>query len=301
MKRAPFLGASAAVLLAGCGGHHVMRALPGVAPLSSKRSSSAVRLVPETADPIPANVLAQPILGEAWRFDGPVAPSGWMLAQGQQLDVPQNRHLFSVLGSSTRSDGKTSFTLPKLAVPTIVAVAGTLPTSPAMLASLGRHLSHADSLGPNAVSRPPRAIKAMSKDVVAAHKLIAAQPRVGREHPVPVSPELVARLQRAKGDARSAAVEQLSAGNRALLDGAVQRYLSGRIALNDAVTEMAAALTNRETDALLQIHADMTRQFTPAPLDRQPDARGDASRFLFIVSITEDQIAAATARGIEFR
>ena len=188
MKRAPFLGASAAVLLAGCGGHHVMRALPGVAPLSSKRSSSAVRLVPETADPIPANVLAQPILGEAWRFDGPVAPSGWMLAQGQQLDVPQNRHLFSVLGSSTRSDGKTSFTLPKLAVPTIVAVAGTLPTSPAMLASLGRHLSHADSLGPNAVSRPPRAIKAMSKDVVAAHKLIAAQPRVGREHRFPYRP-----------------------------------------------------------------------------------------------------------------
>jgi microcystin-dependent protein len=300
MKRAPFLGASAAVLLAGCGGHHVMRALPGVAPLS-KSSTSSLRLVPEKADPIPANVLAQPILGEARRYDGPAAPAGWMFAQGQQLDVASNRALFSVLGSSTRTDGKTSFTLPKLTVPTIVAVAGTLPTSPAMLSSLGRLLDRAHSLGPNAVARAPKMIKPPPPDVVAAHKLIAAQVRVRGERPVPVSPEFVARLQRAKSGARAAAVEQLSAGNRVLLESAVQRYLSGRIALNDAVTEVAAALTNQEADALLQTHADMTRQFTSAPLDRPADARGDASRFLFIVSITEDQIAAATARGVEFR
>jgi hypothetical protein len=224
-----------------------------------------------------------------------------MLAQGQQLDVASNRPLFSVLGSSTRTDGKTSFTLPKLIVPTIVAVAGTLPTSPAMLNSLGRHLDHTHSLGPNAVPRAPRMIKPMSPEVAAAHKLIAAQVRVRGERPVPVPPEFVARLQRAKSGARATATEQLSIGNRALLEGAVQRYLSGRIALNDAVTEVAAALTNQEADALLQIHADMTRQFTSASLDRPTDARGDASRFLFIVSITEDQIVAATARGVEFR
>jgi microcystin-dependent protein len=303
VKRAPFLGASAAVLLAGCGGHHVMRALPGVAPSStssSKTNSQHGKLVPDVADAIPDSVLANSIIGEARRFDGAVAPPGWMLAQGQALPVASNHPLFAVIGKIGGGDAAT-FKLTNPGFGVIVAVAGMLPTSPAMLKSLGRHVDHTQSLGPNAVPRAPQMIKPMPPDVVAAHKLVAAQVRAARANPVPVPREFIARVQRAKGDARAAAVEQLSAGNRALLDSAVQRYLSGRIVLNDAVTEMAAALSNEETDALLEIHASMNRQFTSVVPQRPADARGDASRFLFIVSVTEDEIAAATARGIVFR
>jgi hypothetical protein len=301
VKRAPFLGASAAVLLAGCGGSHAMRALPGVAPLSTKPSSSGGRLIPATADPIPDNVLARPIIGEARRFDGTVAPNGWAFAQGQPLDVAQNPQLFSMLGTIAGGDGKTVFKLPKLNVSTVIALAGMRPTSPAMLAQSGRRMTHTDSLGPNAVARVPRMPAPPSQQSLAARRMITAQVRVGAANPVRMRPELLDRIVRARNDARAAAVEQLSAGNRALLDSAAQRYLSGRIALYDAVTEMRAALTNGEADALVRIQSDMTRQFASVPGDRPADPRGEASRFLFIVTITDDQIAAATGRGIDLR
>src|ERR1700737_3432021 len=98
MKRAPFLGAAGAVLLSGCGGHHVMRAIPGVAPSASNLTPQNLRFVPQVAEAIPDSVLAHPIIGEARRFDGKTAPAGWMLAQGQTVQIADNRPLFSILG-----------------------------------------------------------------------------------------------------------------------------------------------------------------------------------------------------------
>jgi microcystin-dependent protein len=199
MKRAPFIGAAAAVLLAGCGGSHVMRALPGVASSSSSGQSNLpsgnVRIVPDAADPIPANVLSSPTIGEFRRFDGPAAPSGWAFAQGQAFSATDNPHLFSLLGKLT-GDGRTTFRLPKPGFAAIIAVAGSFPTSPAMLAASGRHMTPKDSLGPNAVARPP-SVKAVPEKrasaLAAQQKLIVSQARVSRAGPVFVTPELAAR------------------------------------------------------------------------------------------------------------
>jgi microcystin-dependent protein len=281
-----------------------MRALPGVAQNLSqgtKPSTQGLRLVPDVADAIPANVLAHPFIGEARRFDGATAPGGWSFAQGQTLNVAANRPLFSICGTMAGGDGKTTFKLPAAKFGLIVAVAGTYPNGPAVLTQSGRHMTVADSLGPNAQPRPPSMAKPVPQQVLAARRLLSAQVRVGAPNPTRMRPELAARAERARSDAHGAATTQMSAGSRATLESAAQRYLSGQIALYDAVRTLSAALTNQETEALLQIQSDMTQQFTSAPVARPADPRGEASRFLFIVTITEEQIAAAASRGVELR
>jgi microcystin-dependent protein len=301
VKRAPFLGGSAAVILSGCGSHHTIQALPGVAPqIFSKQPTASGRLVPAVADPIPDNVLANPIIGEARRFDGSTAPTGWVFAQGQTLTAAQYSLLFSVLGSIVGGDGKTNFKLPSPKFGLIIAVAGNLVRTPQALAQSGRHMTPQDSLGPSAVARAPRMPKAPSQQLLAERRLVTSGLRVGPARPVPMSPDLVARVAGAKADARAAAYEQLSQSNRALLEAGVQRFLSGQAALYQAVTEMTASLTNSEADALFQVRDSMIRQFQSTG-DRPANLREEASRYLFSVTITNEQIAAATARGIDLR
>src|SRR4029077_7406953 len=91
------------------------------------------QLVPQVAEAIPDGVLTGPLMGEARRFDGTVAPERWMLAQGQTLNVADNRQLFSILGSIAGGDGKKTFNLPNPGFGLIVAVAGAFPTSPAFI------------------------------------------------------------------------------------------------------------------------------------------------------------------------
>ncbi|MDB5041281.1 MAG: Tail Collar domain protein [Candidatus Eremiobacteraeota bacterium] len=279
----------------------MIQALPGVAPqIFSKQPTSSGRLVPAVADPIPESVLANPIIGEARRFDGSTAPAGWVFAQGQTLTVAQYPLLFSVLGTVAGGDGKTTFKVPSPKFGLIVAVAGDVAKSPQALAQTGRHMTLKDSLGPSAVARAPRMPKPPSQQLLAEQRLTTSGLRVGPARPVPMSPDLVARVAGAKADARGAAYEQLSANNRALLDSGVQRFLSGQIALYQAVTEMAASLTNSEADALFQVRDAMIRQFQSTG-DRPANLRDEASRYLFSVTITNDQIAAATARGVDLR
>ena len=73
-----------------------------------------------------------------------------------------------------------------------------------------------------------------------------------------------------------------------------------QIALYQAVTEMAALLTNAEADAVFQVRDSMIRQFQSTG-DRPANLRDEASRCLFSATITNEQIAAATARGIDLR
>ena len=47
-------------------------------------------------------------------FAGTFAPKGWMLCQGQLLQISSNSALFSILGNSYGGDGRTTFALPNL-------------------------------------------------------------------------------------------------------------------------------------------------------------------------------------------
>jgi hypothetical protein len=85
-------------------------------------------------------VLQNPIVGEAARFDGTVAPAGWMFAQGQVLRIADYPKLYAVLRRSAGGDGKTTFALPRPKQSWIIAVTGVSPNSPAMLASLRKGL-----------------------------------------------------------------------------------------------------------------------------------------------------------------
>jgi tail collar domain len=301
LKRAPFLGAGAAAFLAGCGGHHVIQALPGVAPFSSvTKPKSGLRLVPDVADTIPDSVLTGPIIGEARRFDGAAAPNGWLFARGQALNVADNPKLFAILGRIAGGD-RTTFNLPAPGFGLIIAVAGMAPTSPSMLAA-SRHVSPTVSLGPGARVAPPRFKSSRFAQVMADRRLLPGGVRVGRLDTTPVSPELAARFRQATADAAAAALERLSPANRGRLESATQDYLSGRISLNDAVSAIAVTLSSAEADAVLQANDAMNQPFKDRGYaNRYEHPQSDAGRFLFSVTITREQIDAAAAKGVELR
>jgi hypothetical protein len=277
-----------------------MRALPGVAPSSAssqQASSNHGRLVPEVAEAIPDSVLKNPIVGEARRFGGAIAPTGWALAQGQALPVSGNRSLFSVLGTSAGGDGKQTFKLPNPGFGAIVAVGGTSVTSPAMLAQSGRHMTPQDSLGPGATRAPFRMPAPPPAQVVAARRLITSSIRVGRPSGAPVSHELAARMRQAHTDARTAAIERLSPNNRARLEAAIENAVAGRVKPYAVVTEMIPALTNQEANALLEISDAMTRAFQDgAAIEPHGNPQLEAARFLTSVAITREQMRTILAR-----
>jgi len=287
LKRAPFLGATGAVLLSGCGGRHVMQALPGVAtsPTSSapKLGTYSGRLVPEVADAIPDAILKNPIIGEVRRFDGAVAPANWMLAKGQPLPIAGNRP-------------------PNTGVSIIIAVAGTSVTSPAMLSLSGRHMTVQDSLGPGAVRAPFKLPKPPSPQILASQRLVQSSIRVGRPSPVPVTPELATRFRQAYSDARSAALDQLGPNSRARLNAAVEAAVAGRISIYGAVSEMMSSLTSTESDALLRINDAMIQPFNDrAVRTASQNPQSDAAHYLISVAITREQIQAMyrITRGAE--
>lgn len=151
MKRNAFLATGAAVALAGCGGRlHSAATIPAVSPNAGMRNDESM-----PAPPIPQNVLSAPILGEMRRFDGAAAPAGWVFAQGQTLQIVQNRALFGILGRSAGGDGKTTFNLPKPRhAQFIIAVVGIIPRNPTALAAL--RPGRAESFG---VSVPGLAVR----------------------------------------------------------------------------------------------------------------------------------------------
>lgn len=255
-------------------------------------------MVPDVADAIPSAVLANPIIGEAARFDGAVAPSGWMLARGQTLNVADNPRLFAILAQAGSGKAATTFKLPNSPSGMIVAVSGMYPTSPTMVAQSGRHMTALDSLGPNAQPGRGRPFKPMSAKLIEERKLITSGVRVGRSTPVPVTAELAGRMHAARQDARTAAIQQLSPANRARLEAAVQNAVAGRISAYGAVAEMIPALTNGEADALLQVDDTMIQPFNPSPRQGSADTRNDAAHFLISVAFTREQVKAIAAREL---
>jgi tail collar domain len=296
LKRAPFLGAAGAVLLSGCGGHQVFRALPGVALSNSSThpSTQSVKLVPAVAETIPDSVLANPIVGEARRFDGKVAPSGWAFATGQGVPVASNPKLASILANVT-SRRAASFTMPNPGFGLIVAVAGMFPSSPQVLALSARHVSAQTSLGPGAQALPFRMPVQPSPKTLAERRLITSALRVGRPSPVPMRRELTERIRQANDAARGAAFEQLSPDNRARLQAAVAAAVDGRISIHGAIMEIAPRLSGGEAAALLAVSDAKERGFGSVA-DAHPNAQLEAAYFLVENAITPDQANVIASR-----
>ncbi|KQO10851.1 phage tail protein [Paenibacillus sp. Leaf72] len=53
-------------------------------------------------------------IGEIRLFTGNFAPRGWAFCHGQQVSLPYNQPLYSIIGGAFGSDYKTYFTLPDL-------------------------------------------------------------------------------------------------------------------------------------------------------------------------------------------
>jgi microcystin-dependent protein len=58
--------------------------------------------------------MSDPYLGQINLFAGNFAPQGYLLCDGQLLQVSQNSALFSILGTTYGGDGRTTFGLPDL-------------------------------------------------------------------------------------------------------------------------------------------------------------------------------------------
>jgi len=290
VKRGPFIGAAAALVVSGCGG----RIGSGVLPRGARDASPATSFA-SVADVIPESVLRAPIVGEAYRFDGAVAPAGWLLMQGQTLAVADYPALFRVLRTVAGGDGKTTFKLPSTKAGMIIAVAGAFPSSPQVFAQLGRHTSAlADQLGAGArltVRVPSARAQARQAQVDAAlreqHERAVSAPRVGPA--VPDSPERVARAARAAADARTAALAALSAQNRAGVLGLVESILAGGISVREATLRASASLGADEAQAVLDV-ADGTQRALGSASAPHADPQGEAGRFLVAISFTPDQL-----------
>jgi hypothetical protein len=294
LKRAPFVGAVAAVVLTGCGGRHVFRALPGVATSETHvKQPRRGELVPAAADPIPNNVLTNPIIGEGWRFDGPAAPSGWMLAQGQTVTIAADRPLFSILGTAAGGDGKVSFRLPNPGYGFIVAVAGTFPSSPAVIAQSGRRMTdHQDSLGKVPTSlRTARVRPERERALADARRLQASAIRVGPSNPMPTSPEMLARFTESRFTARDVALGILRESNRTVFAAVAERLAQGEGSLNDAVVRMTPLLSADEASALLEANDARIRAFRDVWYGvRHDNPQYEAARFLVSVGMSRDQL-----------
>jgi microcystin-dependent protein len=292
LKRAPFLGAAASLVLSGCGGHHVMRALPGVAQSSQREPQK----FSGPADPIPDSVLRSPIVGEARRFDGAVAPTGWLLLQTKTLNIADYRMLFNVLGASAGGDGKTTFKLPGPPQGWIIAVAGTFSSSPQVLARMGRHTTLQDSLGPGArltVRVPsPRSAHVLEQRTATLReqqRFAASAPKPGPSRSAPVSPEFRARAELARNDDRTSVLALLSAENRSRVLGLLDAVLAGSISMYEATLRTAASLSAQEARAALDVFDATQRAFGGSPAGHA-DPQLEAGRYVVSVAFSAEQL-----------
>jgi len=77
---------------------------------------SSQGLTPPQNDPASSQTLVggEPFLATIGLFAGNFAPRGWMMAEGQLLNVTQYQSLYSLLGTTFGGDGEATFALPDL-------------------------------------------------------------------------------------------------------------------------------------------------------------------------------------------
>lgn len=75
-------------------------------------SSRVLQLADAIGADIKALLSSMPNVGELRGFAGATAPAGWLLCQGQVLNVADHPALFAVIGNAYGGDGITTFALP---------------------------------------------------------------------------------------------------------------------------------------------------------------------------------------------
>lgn len=78
-------------------------------------SSGILQLAVAIGTDIKQLLMALPNVGELRGFAGATAPAGWLLCQGQVLNVADHPALFAVIGNAYGGDGTTTFALPNSA------------------------------------------------------------------------------------------------------------------------------------------------------------------------------------------
>ncbi len=74
----------------------------------------------------------EPFIGQVMLFSGQFAPRGWADCDGATLPIAQWQALFSLVGTTYGGDGRTTFSLPKIAPPSpgmryVIALEGVYP------------------------------------------------------------------------------------------------------------------------------------------------------------------------------
>ena len=260
---------------------------------------AAGTLVPAAAEQIPAEVLAKPVIGEAYRFDGTTAPAGWILAKGQDLSITENSKLFAILGHPAGDHGTATFRMPNPGFGYVIAAAGTFTTGPQMVAAAARHLtSQQYSLGPNATARGPRMPtakqQARQQMQIAAlresQQFASAAPRAAHPSPVPTAPERQARIDRVQDAARESALAALSTANRARFDALVTSAVAGSTTVFRVSLEMSRVLSPGEARALLAVHDAAEAELRPGWAGmNHVDPQLEAARYLVSAGIDRDR------------
>lgn len=81
--------------------------------------------------------MSQPYVGEIRMFAGNFAPDGWMLCQGQVLEIVDYGTLFSLIGTTYGGDGQQTFALPDLRGRVPVASGTAAGLSPYVIGQVG--------------------------------------------------------------------------------------------------------------------------------------------------------------------
>jgi microcystin-dependent protein len=267
-------------------------------PVQAQSARTGARMVPTAADPIPANVLASPLVGEARRFDGAVAPNGWFLARGQTLSALEYPKLGAILDHTVALGKKQTFALPSFGFGVVIAFAGSAPASPQALVASQRAPTLAVSLGPGARRAP---LHVLSVKAQAAENARAAQMRANRELvAAAISPrgnvsgqitaDETSRIAASRAAAREAALQALSTTTRSRVEAVVEAIASGRTTTYAAQTQMASALSAQEASALLQVHDAQQRAFSAGWTGMEhPNLQLEASRYVVDITLTPEQ------------
>jgi len=310
VKRAPFLGAAAATVLAGCGGHSALRSiLPGATSSGTAPSSGPLTLVPQAADTIPASVLANPFMGEAWRFDGATVPPGWLALRGATLNVADNRPLFSIIGTIGGGDGRTTFKLPNLSFGVIISAAGAVPSGPAFLAGSKRSLAagrdslpaSARHLGARTLSPRAAALLAKRTQAIAeSQRLSASALRASPSSVRTLSGNERQRIDQVQADARGVALGGLSPANRDRVEGLVDAILAGRTSVKQATVDMSASLSPGEAQSLLAVFDGTQRTLRQGWAGMEhPSPQVEAGRYVVSIAFSADQLRALKSMPLD--
>lgn len=296
MKRQLFVTVIGAATLAGCGGHGMVPKLGSTSGggATTHAPSGPFSMIPVVPDPIPANVLAHPILGEARRFEGSAPPAGWLFMNGQSLPVAQYPSLFAILGHAPSDKAQDTFTLTDPGYSVVVAASGAVPTSAQALARM-RDLTLQTSLGPNAIPRPTPPVKPESKAAQEARQLLASAvtPRGGS--PEELSPSAAAAMDRARLGAFRDALDAITPRAAALVRAAVAAAVDGRTSVYGAVIQVAGQIGLHDAWAALAVNDRMRRAYAESP-SGHPDPQREAAQFLVSTAITPDQASAIADR-----